>query len=179
MRLVQLHTGHVDVPDHLLVMGLSTLSRHPLKAIHGLEVDATDVRGAFVTDTPPLTLQELLHGRFWQLAPRHQGALPLGKLPVAEGAPQPFDTLGRACPGAMGDVAYAGAIEPGTLWIRTRESGILLRRWRRRCHVGPPLAENGPEDTEHTPVFPRYYSPGLPETKKLQNVFNILYHMSP
>src|SRR4029450_54271 len=161
MRLIQLHPWDIHVPDHLLMMGLGTLGRPPLKAIHGLEVDVTDIRGAFVTDAPPLTLQKPFHGRFRQLAPRHQGALPLGELPVAEGTAQPFDVLGRACPGAMRDVPGTGAIEPCTLWIRTREASITLLGWRRQCHVGPPLAENGPKDTERTPVFPRYSSPGL------------------
>ena len=110
MRLIQWYAGDVHVPDHLVVMGLSTLGRHPLQAIHGLEIDATDVRGTFVTDTPPLTLQALLPGRFWQLAPRHPGALPLGKLPVADGALHTFDMLGRACPGAMGDVPIPGRL---------------------------------------------------------------------
>jgi hypothetical protein len=49
-----------------------------------------------------------------------------------------------------------------SMWIRTRESGISLLRWRRLCHGGPPVARNGPKDTDLTPAFPRYYSPGLP-----------------
>src|SRR5262249_37624548 len=42
------------------------------------------------------------------------------------------------------------------------ESGISLLHWRRLCHGGRPVARNGPKDTDVTPVFPRYYSPGLP-----------------
>src|ERR1043166_3844792 len=67
------------------------------------------------------------------------------------------------CPGAMRDVGFAGTSEPCTLWIRTRESGISLLRWRRQCHNSPPVARNGRKDTGSTPVSPRYYSPGLPE----------------
>jgi methyl-accepting chemotaxis protein len=62
----------------------------------------------------------------------------------------------------MHDVPCAGTIELGTWWIRARESGISLLRWRRQCHSGPPVARNGLHDTESTPVSPRYYSPGLP-----------------
>jgi hypothetical protein len=31
------------------------------------------------------------------------------------------------------------------------------------AYPGPPVARNGPKDTDLTPVVPRYYSPGLPE----------------
>jgi hypothetical protein len=104
MHLIPLHTWYVHVLDHLLVMGLGTLRRHTLKARHGLEIDATDVRGAFVTDTPPLTLQEPLHGVFGQLRPGHQGPFTFRELPPAGGAAQPFDVLVLACPGAMRDI---------------------------------------------------------------------------
>src|SRR5262245_29853975 len=69
---------------------------------------------------------------------------------------------GLAGPGAMRDIVCAGAIELCTVWIRARESRISLWRWRRPYHSGPPVAGNGPKDTEPTPVVPRYYSPGLP-----------------
>src|SRR6266702_7634670 len=59
-------------------------------------------------------------------------------------------------------VAFTRTIETSTLWIRTRESGISLLRWRRQCHNSPPVARNGLKDTGSTPVSPRYYSPGLP-----------------
>src|SRR5262245_9623532 len=68
----------------------------------------------------------------------------------------------RACPRPMHNVLCAGTIEARALWIRTRESGISLRRWRRLCHGGPPVVRNGPKDTDLTPVAPRYCSPGLP-----------------
>ena len=67
-----------------------------------------------------------------------------------------------ARPRAMDNIACAGAVEPYTLWMRTRESCIALLRWRRQYHSGPPLAGNGPQDTDLTPVSPCYYSPGLP-----------------
>src|SRR5262249_1969265 len=72
------------------------------------------------------------------------------------------DMLVSTCPGSMHDVAFARTIEPCTMWIRTRESGISLVRWRRQGHNSPPLARNGLKDTGATPVSPRYYSPGLP-----------------
>jgi hypothetical protein len=59
----------------------------------------------------------------------------------------------------MRDVACAGTIELGTLWIRTRESDISLLRWRRQGHNSPPMARNGRKDIDSTPVVPRYYSP--------------------
>jgi len=60
------------------------------------------------------------------------------------------------------NVPFTGTIEPGTVWIWARESSISLWRWRRQYHSGPPVAGNGPKDTEQTPVVPRYCSPGLP-----------------
>src|SRR5438093_1130343 len=86
MRLVQRHTGHVDVPDHLRVMGLGTLGRHPLEAIHGLEIDCTDVGGPFVTDAPALALEQPLHGVFGQLAAGHQRPFALRELVSTRGA---------------------------------------------------------------------------------------------
>src|SRR5919202_858480 len=160
--LIHLHPLYVQFLDDLAMMELGPRGCHLLKPMHGLECHPTDIGGALITDTPPLTFQQLFHGHFWQLAPRHQGALPLGELPVAQGAAQPFDVPGLASPGAMRDVAWAGAIELCTVWIRARESGISLWRWRRPYHSGPPVAGNGPQDTEQTPVVPRYYSPGLP-----------------
>src|SRR6266567_9323454 len=65
-------------------------------------------------------------------------------------------------------VAFTRTIETSTLWIRTRESGISLLRWRRQCHNSPPVARNGLKDTGSTPVSPRYYSPGLPNTQMHQ-----------
>jgi hypothetical protein len=32
--------------------------------------------------------------------------------------------LVRPCPRSMGDIAFTGTIEPGTVWIRARESAI-------------------------------------------------------
>ena len=164
MCLIQLHAGHVHVPDHLLVMGLSTLGGHTLEAIHGLEIDRTDIGGPCITDTPPLTLQQPLHGVFRQFAPGHQGPLPFGELPVACRAAQPFNVLVHPGPRPMRDVAFAGTIEPGPVGIRARELRISLLGWRRQCHTSPPVVRNGLQDTRSTPVSPRYYSPGLPDT---------------
>ena len=121
------------------------------------------IGGALITDAPTLTFQELVHGRFWEFASGHQGPLPFGELSVACRAAQPFDVLVRPCPRPMRDVAFAGTIELRTLWIRAREASISLLDWRRQCHSGPPLSRIGPKDIDSTPVFPRYYSPGLPK----------------
>src|SRR2546427_10920310 len=115
-----------------------------------------------MTGTADLTVQQLFAGRVWQLAAGHQAALPLGALSVAQGAAQPFDVPGRAGPGAMRDMACARAIALCTVWIRARESRISLLRWRRQYHSGPPVAGDGPKDTEQTTGVPRYRSPGLP-----------------
>src|SRR5262245_26970512 len=64
----------------------------------------------------------------------------------------------------MRDVAFARTIELRTLWIRAREASISLLDWRRQCHSGPPLRRIGPKDIDSPPVFPRSYSPGLPNT---------------
>src|SRR5215203_6118126 len=69
----------------------------------------------------------------------------------------------------MRDIAFAGTIKLPTLWMRARESGIRILHWRRLCHRGPLMVRNGPKDTEVTPVVPRYYSPGLPETTNVRN----------
>src|SRR5262249_39661156 len=120
------------------------------------------VRRAFITDTPTLTFQQAHNCVFGEFTAGHQGALPFGKLPVVCRAAPPFNMLVCPCPGSMRDVAFAGTIEPCTLWIRTRESGIALWRWRRPCHNSPPVAMHGLKDTESTPVSPRYCPPGLP-----------------
>src|SRR5215216_6495818 len=68
----------------------------------------------------------------------------------------------------MRDIAFAGTIKLPTLWMRARESGIRILHWRRLCHRGPPMVRNGPRDTEVTPVVPRYYSPGLPNSEEVK-----------
>jgi hypothetical protein len=117
MRFIQLHAWDVHVPDHLLVMRLSTLGRHPLKAIHGLEIDLTDVGGPFVTDAPALTLEQPLHFVFGQLAAGHQCPFSLRELVITRGAAQPFDVLVFTCPGTMNNRVDVGAIELHTIWI--------------------------------------------------------------
>ena len=113
------------------MMGLRTVGCHRLKPMHGLEIHRTDIGGALITDTPPLTFHELGHSRFGEFAPGHQGPLPFGALPVACRAAEPFDVFVFACPRPMDDVPCAGTIEAWTRWIRARESGIPLLRWRR------------------------------------------------
>src|SRR5262249_2318692 len=115
-----------------------------------------------ITDAPPLTFHQLYDGIFRELAAGHEGALPFRELPVAGRTAQPFDVLVRPGPRPMRDVASAGTIALRTLWIRARESRISLLDWRRQCHSGPPLHRIGPKDIDSTPVFPRDYSPGLP-----------------
>src|SRR5678815_2917971 len=162
MRLIPLHALHLHVRHTLVMMRLGPLRRYVLKAMNGLEIHGTNVRRALLTDAPALTFQELFHGRFWEFAPGHQGALPFGELPVTGGAAQPFDVFVRPGPRSMRDVAFTRTIKPGTLGIRTRESSIPLLHWRRLCHGGPPVTRDGPKDTDVTPVLPRYCSPGLP-----------------
>jgi hypothetical protein len=149
-------------PDHLAMVGLSALRSDVLQAMHRLEIDRTNVGGARLTDAPALTLRESYDRGFGELTAGPQRAFPFGALPVACGAAQPFEVLVRACPRPMRAVAFAGPIEPRTLWMWTRESSLSLLRWRRLCHGGPPVARNGPKDTDMTPVFARYSSPGLP-----------------
>jgi hypothetical protein len=49
----------------------SSLGRHPLKAMHSLEIDGTDVSGSRITDTPALTFQKSFHSGLRELAPSH------------------------------------------------------------------------------------------------------------
>jgi len=162
MRLIQLYALHIHVLHALAMVGLGPLGSHPLKAMHRLEIHRTDVRGARITDAPSLTFHQPYKRVFGELAAGHQGALPFRELPTACRTTPPFDMLVRSCPRPMGDVAFAGMIEPCTVWIRARESGISLWRWRRQCHSSPPVARYRLQDTGSTPVSPRYYSPGLP-----------------
>src|SRR5262245_37694610 len=179
MRLIQLHAGHVHVPDHLLVMGLGPLGGHTLEAIHGLEIDRTYIGSARIADAPPLTFHQLHDRLFGELAAGHEGALPFRELPVACRTAQPFDVLVRPCPRPMRDVAFAGAIELRTVWIRARESSISLLNWRRQCHSGPPWVGNGPKDTRLTPVALRYYSPGLPNWVRDDVFISLLKALPP
>jgi hypothetical protein len=162
MGLIQLYALHLYVLHALSMVRLGSLGSQGLKAMDGLEIHGTNIRCALITDAPALTLQEPFYGRFGELAAGHQGPRPLRELLGANGTAQPFDMLMLARPRAMDNVACAGAVEPHTLWIRTRESCIALLRWRRQYHNGPPVAGNGPQDTDSTPVVPCYYSPGLP-----------------
>src|SRR5262249_37151474 len=65
MRLIHLHARGVHLLHGLLMMGLCAVGRHTLEAVDGLEIDGTKVCCPLITDTPPLTLQPLYHGRFW------------------------------------------------------------------------------------------------------------------
>src|SRR4051794_6433616 len=169
MGFIQLHPWDVYHADHLAMVGLSALCSDVLKAMYRLEINRTNVGGARITDAPPLTFRQSYDRVFGELTAGHQSALSFRELPVAGGAAQPFDVFVRAGPRPMRDVAFAGPIEPRTLWIWTRESGISLWRWCRLCHGGPPVARNGPKDTAMTPVFPRYSSPGLPKIGRRLN----------
>jgi hypothetical protein len=141
---------------------LGSLSSQALKAMDGLEIHGTDVSGPLITDAPPLTFHQPYDCIFRELAAGHQGALPFRELPAACHTTQPFDVLVRPCPRPMRDVACTGTMALGTWWIRARESGISLLRWRRQCHNGPPVVRNGRKDPGWTPASPRDYSPGLP-----------------
>lgn len=164
-RLLQRHAGPVHVPDHLLGMELGTLGRHTLAAIAGLAIHLTNVRRACGAAAPPLTLHQLYERVFRELAAGHQGARPFRARPVACRTTQSCAVLVRPGPRPMRDVPCAGAIAPCPVWMRARESGIALWRWRRQCHSGPPVARHGLQDTGLTPAMPRYYSPGLPKLR--------------
>src|SRR4029453_13401168 len=165
MRLIQLHPLHIQGLNALPVVHLSPMGSHPLEAMDCLEIHGTEVGGPRPPDPPPLTFPQPYDCVFWELAADHQSALAFRELPIAYGTAQPFAMLGRPCPRPMGDMAFTRTIEPGTVWMRARESAISLWRWRRQCHNGPPMERNGLKDTGATPVSPRYYSPGLPETR--------------
>jgi hypothetical protein len=85
MGLIQLHALHIYVLYALSMVCLGPLSSQGLKAMDGLEIDGTDVRGARITDTPALTFQEPFYSGFGELAASHQSPLPLGELPGAHG----------------------------------------------------------------------------------------------
>src|SRR5713101_8405031 len=124
MRFIQLDGGHVHLVYNLAMMGLSALGRDVLKAMHRFEIHGTNVGGPFITDAPPLTFHQPYDRVFGELAAGHQGTLPFRELPVACRTAQPFDVLVRPGPRPMRDVAFAGPIEPSTLWIRAREASI-------------------------------------------------------
>jgi hypothetical protein len=155
MGLIQLHARHLDLTGDLPMVNLGAVGSHALKPMDGLERHATDIGGPLVTDAPPLTLEQPFDRLFWQLTPGHQGPCPLGELLVAHRASQPFDMLVLACPRSMGDVAFTGAIKQRTFWSGARKRRIPFLRWRRRYHVGPPLAGNGLKDIDLTPVLLR------------------------
>jgi hypothetical protein len=71
MGLIQLHPLHIHVLHTLLMVLHSSLGRHPLKAMHSLEIDGTDVSGSRITDTPALTFQKSFHSGLRELAPSH------------------------------------------------------------------------------------------------------------
>src|SRR5262245_36681459 len=168
MGFIQLHPGHVHPTHNLAMVGLGTLGCNLLQALHGVEIYRTNVRSALITDAPPLTFHQLYDGIFGKLAAGHEGALPFRELPVACHTAQPFDVLARPGPRPMRDVASARTIQLRTSCIRAREASISRLDWRRQCHSGPPLRRIGPKDIDSTPVFPRYYSPGLPRFRNLR-----------
>jgi hypothetical protein len=131
MRLLHLDTGHVHLVDNLAMMGRSTMGSAPLQAMHCCESHGTNIGGSFITDAPPLTLQQLYDWVFGELAAGPQGALPFRELPGAYCTAQPFKVLVRPGPRPMHDVALAGTIEACAWWMRARESRLSLWRWRR------------------------------------------------
>src|SRR5215813_12421026 len=169
MGFVQLDARHVHLAPHLAMVGLSAPGSDGLKAMHRFELHSTNVGGPFITDAPPLALEQAFDGLLRQLAAGHQGTLSLRELSVACRTAQPFDVFVRTCPRPMRDVAFAGPVELCTVGIGARASGISLWRWRRSCHNSPPVARNGLKDTGSTPVAPRYYSPGLPSSVGRKN----------
>jgi hypothetical protein len=161
-RCIPRHAGHVHLAPTLAMMRLRAPGSDVLQAMHRFAIHGTNVGGPCLTDTPPLTLQQPYARVFGELAASPQGAVPFRELPVACRTAQPFDGLVRPSPRPRRDVACAGTIEACAWWIRARKSRLALWGWRRCYHSGPPLSGMGPKDIDSTPVFPCYYSPGLP-----------------
>jgi hypothetical protein len=90
VQLVQLHPRNLQVPRDRRVVCLGPLGSDALEAMHGLDVDPTEVGRARVAHAPPLTLQQPLHGLFGQFAAFHQGASAHRELLPARRAAQPF-----------------------------------------------------------------------------------------
>src|SRR5215813_8302009 len=99
MCLIPLHARDVHLLHGLPMMERRAVGRDTLEAVDGLESPGPNVRRPLITDTPPLTFQQLFHSRCWPLAPRHQGARSLRELPAAQRAAQPLDVPGLAGPG--------------------------------------------------------------------------------
>jgi hypothetical protein len=87
--------------------------------MHRFELHGTNVGSPFITDAPPLALEQAFDGLLRQLAAGHQGTLPFRALSVACRAAQPFEVFVLACPRPMHDVPFSGTMKVRTLWIRT------------------------------------------------------------
>ena len=55
MGFVQLHPGHVHLTDYLTMVGLSTLGRALLQAVHGFEIQGIQFAGH---PAPSMTCRE-------------------------------------------------------------------------------------------------------------------------
>jgi hypothetical protein len=141
---------------------LSPWGSHARAARAGLEVPATEGGSPLLTDTPALAWHQPYDGSCRERAAGPQGARPCRALPAACRTAQPCDVLVPPGPRPMREVAFAGTMAPGTVWIRARAWRRALWGWRCPCHNSPPVARHGLKDTGSTPVSPRYYSPGLP-----------------
>jgi len=135
MGFIQLHPFHLQVLDGLLVVFPSPMRSDALEAMYGLDVDATDIGRPFIADPPSLTFEQLEHGRFWQLAARHQGTFPFRKLAPTGRARQALYMVVFPRPRPMTEIVPTGLVEIRTRLIRTGKSTILsLDNWC-RSHI--------------------------------------------
>jgi hypothetical protein len=133
MGFIQLHAGHLQMVDHLLL--LSPLKSDPLKAMYGLDVHPANIGRALVTHAPSLTFEQLLHRGVGQLTAGHQRAFALGKLVATARARQSFDMLVLTRPRPVTDIAPTGLVEITTGLIRTGKSAILIVDNWCRSHI--------------------------------------------
>jgi hypothetical protein len=163
VHLVQLHSFHFHPLHHLLVMLLGPLRRHPLKAMHGLDIHRANLGGAHVTDTPTLALEQPRHGFFGQLAVTHQRPAALRKFLATAHTAQPLDMTQKTTPRAMADIPPTRNIEVRAGLIGTAKAAILgLYNWCWRHIPSPFPARKSSQDIDSTPVFLCHPPPGLP-----------------
>ena len=128
--LVQLDRRDPQITRDLCVMCLSPVGRDGLEALHGLDVDPTDVSGPCVTDAPALTLQQPLDSLLGELGGFHQRPPTRGEFLPTRLAAQPLDVLVLTGPRAVRDGACPPWAPTGAAHIGTREVAIGLTLWR-------------------------------------------------
>jgi hypothetical protein len=130
--LVQLDRLDPQVTRALLMVLLSPLGGDVLEAVHGLDVDPTEVSGPCVTDAPALTLQQPLPGLRGPLGAFHPRPPTRGELLPTRLAAPPLEVLVLAGPRAVGDGAGPLRAPTGAAQIGTRACALVLTLWRER-----------------------------------------------